>query len=271
MNKSRAEQQNSQIIRAVKEWKGQICLLWLWIGDRISIWIQQRKKANADLRQTSWCQGIGVGCRMSPKECNWLLAARRHIRGNPAQCPSGRPALHQGPATVSTPCTFRWMFPSLLHVLSSRAACHCADVKQMSSPSLWWLKWFQDEMVISPWKAVCRMQEGALCCTLVQLRAGAHPGKMLSHGSDAGWFLSAFVHIHSLSHCWGSSRRGSTEQYCQCPTALAMAFIQSLILSGTAVSTTYFREGTSPLHGQMWNSLSLYARLRPAFWDLEKP
>lgn len=42
--------------------------------------------------------------------------------------------------------------------MSQAHICHCADVKQMSHPSLWWLKWFQDETVISLWKVVWRMQ-----------------------------------------------------------------------------------------------------------------
>lgn len=140
MSKSRAQQQNSQIIRAVKEWKGQICLSWLWIGDRISIGILQRRKSKCrpNLRKTTWQQGMAAACAMSPKACTWVLSARKYIKPcwYTAQRPRDTLGLRQWPATVITPCTFSWMFSSALHVSSSQAACRRADVKQMSSPFL---------------------------------------------------------------------------------------------------------------------------------------
>lgn len=124
-NKSGAEQQNSQIITTVKEWKGQISLLWLWIGDRTSIWIQQREKIKCtpNLRKNSWQQGSAAGCGMSAKACNWVLAARKYIRGNHAGSQLSAQEAH---LLCSNGQLFNWIFLSLLHVSSSHLPlCRC--------------------------------------------------------------------------------------------------------------------------------------------------
>lgn len=96
INKSRAEQQNSQIIRMVKEQKGQICLSWLEIGDRISIpTVKEKSKRTANVRKTSWQQGT-AGWGMSPRMYNRVLTAGKYIRRRGrAQCPRAILALQQ--------------------------------------------------------------------------------------------------------------------------------------------------------------------------------